>query len=228
MKKRRFSLESEVIRSRHGFSLKTGNDQEYEGEAGFSRPPVTIRQVHGNAVIRIDRVPEEILEGDALITNQPNLPIGVRTADCVPILIEDRKTGAIAAVHAGWKGTAKRIVQVAIEALMQEYGSRPEDLGASIGPAIGGCCYEIGPEVAEALEKLPGQETCLTKRDGKIYADLKALNSFQLKELGVTEIEQTEHCTRCNEELFYSYRRNGPHAGRMIAGIEHESNRRTL
>jgi YfiH family protein len=142
------------------------------------------------------------------------------TADCVPILIEDRRTGAVAAIHAGWRGTAKRIVQKAVEALGREYGSKPGDLTAVIGPAIGKCCYEIGPEVAEELKKLPGQENCITMRGEKYLADLKTLNAFLLREAGVETVEVTEHCTRCEEELFHSYRRNGPHVGRMIAGIE--------
>lgn len=220
MRRHRFFLESEAIQTRHGFSLKTGSEQEYAGEAGFARLPITIKQVHGDAVLKIDEAPTQYLEGDALITDQKGLPIGVMTADCVPILIEDKRTGAIAAIHAGWRGTAKRIVQRTVEALAREYGSQPEDLLAAIGPAIGDCCYEIGPEVVAELAKLPGKDQCLTQREGKTYADLKAFNRHLLQESGVTEIDQTEFCTRCNEELFYSYRRNGPHAGRMIAGIE--------
>lgn len=220
MRQRRFSLESETLQTRHGFSLKTGSEQEYAGEVGFAHLPITIKQVHGDAVLRIDAVPTTYLEGDALITDKANLPIGVMTADCVPILLEDLKTGAVAAVHAGWRGTAKRIVQRTVEALAREYGSQPADLNAAIGPAIGACCYEIGPEVIEELAKLPGKDHCLFQRDGKTYADLKAFNRYLLREAGVTEIEQTEFCTRCNEELFYSYRRNGPHAGRMIATIQ--------
>jgi YfiH family protein len=219
MKQRRFSLESEVLHSRHGFSLKTGNEQDYVEEAGFSRPPVILKQVHGDTILRIDQVPSNILEADALITNQDNLPIGVVTADCVPILIEDRKTGAVAAIHAGWRGTAKRIVQKAVDALQREYHSDPADLVAAIGPAIGACCFEIGPEVAEDLKKLPGGDRCLTRKE-KFYADLKSLIAYQLEEVGVRALDQTEHCTRCNEELFYSYRRNGPEAGRMIAAIQ--------
>ncbi|MGE5707562.1 MAG: peptidoglycan editing factor PgeF [Bacteroidota bacterium] len=221
-----YHLRAKKIESKHGFSLRTGSEADFEREAGFSRPPLTVKQVHEHRVLRLD-APEDALEGenkqqaDALITDVPGLAIAVMTADCVPILLEDPATGAVAAVHAGWRGTVQRIVMETIEAMKREYGTRPEDLRAAIGPAIGACCYEIGPEVIRELEKLPGANACLLPGEGeKAFADLRGFNAFQLQNLGVASIELVGECTRCREDLFYSYRRNGPHAGRMLAAIE--------
>lgn len=224
-----YHLRAERLKSKHGFSLRTGSEEDFEREAGFSRPPLTVKQVHGNRVLRLDAT-EDALDGvnkeqkqqaDALITDVPGLAIAVMTADCVPILLEDPVTGAVAAVHAGWRGTVQRIVMETIERMKREYGTRPEDLHAAIGPSIGACCYEIGPEVVQELEKLPGANACLLPGEGeKAFADLRGFNAFQLQALGVASIELVGECTRCREDLFYSYRRNGPHAGRMLAAIE--------
>ncbi|MCX5750644.1 MAG: peptidoglycan editing factor PgeF [Candidatus Saganbacteria bacterium] len=149
---------------------------------------------------------------DALITKEKNLPIIVRTADCVPILIYDPVKSIIAVVHSGWKGTLLRIVQKTIENI----GSDPADLKIGIGPAIGKCCYEVGEEVISKLKKeFGGWEKYL---NGK-KLDLVSLNKDQLLELGVKEenIEIKEMCTACNNDIFYSYRKDGPTTGRIYS-----------
>ncbi|HBN08553.1 MAG TPA: peptidoglycan editing factor PgeF [Cyanobacteria bacterium UBA8530] len=219
LEKKEFFLKAGNLGAKHGFSLRTGSEVAFFQEAGFSRLPVTIKQIHGNEVVRVDHE-AEFLEGDALITNKAGIPVAVMTADCVPILLNDPVRGAIAAIHAGWRGTEKKIVQATIARMGLEYGTLPKDLFAAIGPAIGPCCYEVGSEVFSELSKLPGAEDCLSERSGKTYADLKKLNSHQLKEAGVTEISISDSCTRCEKELFFSYRRDGAHAGRMISAIE--------
>ena len=114
-------------------------------------------------------------EGDALLEDQPGSVVAVKTADCIPILLVDERRRAVAAVHAGWRGTAARIAADAVAAMGERFGTRPEDLHAAIGPGIGACCYEVGPEVAA---QFGGQ--------GRGHIDLTAANRRQLEEAGVT------------------------------------------
>ncbi len=151
-------------------------------------------------------------EGDALIENQPGSVVAVKTADCMPILLVDERSRAVAAVHAGWRGTAARIAVEAVAAMGGRFGTRPEDLHAAIGPGIGKCCYEVGPEVAA---QFGGQ--------GRGHIDLAAANRRQLEESGVTpqRIYASNLCTMCRGEEFDSFRRDQAAAGRMysFAGI---------
>lgn len=126
-------------------------------EAGFAAfaaskgmTPVVMRQVHGDAVVRLDGPPAAKPEGDALMTNVPGLLLVIRTADCLPVLLVDAERGAVAAVHCGWRGTQKRILEKAVRAMGEAYGSKPADMTAALGPCIGAACYEVGAEVREA------------------------------------------------------------------------------
>jgi YfiH family protein len=147
-------------------------------------------------------------EGDALLSNRPEIPVSIRTADCLPILLADRRTGAVAAVHAGWRGTVARIAPGAVARMQEDFGSRPEDLVAAIGPGIGGCCYEVGIEVARQFGRTEA---------GRI--DLAAENRRQLEAAGLVDIDIIDACTQCDAERFWSYRREGERAGRMISFI---------
>jgi hypothetical protein len=148
----------------------------------------------------------------------------VRTADCVPILLVDRRGRAVAAVHAGWRGTAAGIAARAVEGLAAE-GIPPGDVLAALGPAILDCCYEVGPEVVEALAaSVPAGRAPEVSRavgPGQFRVDLHAANRLQLVASGVPQeaIRQAPWCTRCRPDLFYSYRRQGPAAGRMMACV---------
>ena len=147
-------------------------------------------------------------EGDALLTDQPGLPVSVRTADCYPILLAcggERK--AVAVVHAGWRGTAGQVVARAIARLHSEYGIRPHDIYAAIGPGIGACCYQVGAEVARRFG-----------RDAAGKLDLAAENRRQLVAAGVAQdrIDVLGGCTYC-DPVYHSYRRDGQAAGRMIS-----------
>lgn len=168
----------------------------------------SLKQIHSNIVLVADRPSGVIGDADALIVGEPGTTVSIRTADCLPILLADPRTGAVAAVHAGWRGTAARIVEQTIERMNAEYGSRPEDLAAAIGPGIGKCCYEVGLEVARRF----GEEQA-----GKI--DLAEYNRGQLLAAGVTQIEIVSPCTFCEADTFFSYRREGERAGRMISFI---------
>ena len=147
---------------------------------------------------------------DALVSNLRGVLVGVKTADCVPVLIGDPKTGAFAAVHAGWRGTAKSIVTKAVERMQQEFETDPADLMSAIGPAASGRCYEIGQEVIDAFDKnFPdGQKYFTATREGHALVDLHKANKDQLLELGVAEsaIFTAPFCTMERTDLFFSYR----------------------
>lgn len=178
---------------------------------------IMLKQIHSDRIERVDGGRGYLGEGDALITDRPGVLIGVRTADCVPILIADPERHAVAAVHAGWRGTAEEIAGKAVSRLTNEYGSKPEDLHAAIGPCIGPCCYEVGPEVVSRFRHLLPQ----LPSEGKAHLDLPRVNQRQLTQAGVNpaNIYAGSPCTRCGPAELHSYRRDGPKAGRMIAAI---------
>ncbi len=160
-------------------------------------------------------------ECDALITNQPGTALAIFTADCTPILLHDPVTGAVGAVHAGWRGTAAKLAQKTALAMQKAYGCRPEDLCAAIGPNIGQCCFATDRDVPEAMEKAYGDvaKTQTQYRDGKYYVNLKELNAISLREIGVTKIDISDHCTYCLHDLYWSHRYTGGNRGSQGALI---------
>lgn len=149
-------------------------------------------------------------EGDALLTRTPGLMVSVRTADCFPILLADSARRVVAAVHAGWRGTAAGIATATLREMQKSFGSRPHDVFAAIGPGIAVCCYEVGEEVARQF----GMDTAG-------HLDLAAHNQRQLIEAGLphSQVETLRACTYCGAERFHSWRRDGPRAGRMISYV---------
>jgi YfiH family protein len=156
---------------------------------------------------------------DALVSNTPRILLTVKTADCVPVLIGDPKTGAFAAVHAGWRGTSTSIVRRAVERLETEYGSRHEDLRAAIGPAANNCCYEVGSDVIDRFKELfPQSDHLFTPtRDGHARIDLQTANRDQLIAAGVApeRVHIAPLCTMDRTDLFFSYRREKHLYGRV-------------
>jgi YfiH family protein len=156
---------------------------------------------------------------DALVSRTPKILLMVKTADCVPILLGDPKIGAFAAIHAGWRGTSSSVVRRAIEQLQNEYGTRPEDLRAAIGPAANSCCYEVGSEVIRVFkERFPQSDHLFTPtRDGHARIDLHAANRDQLLSAGVApdRIHIAPLCTMDRTDLFFSYRREKKLHGRV-------------
>jgi hypothetical protein len=201
--------------------------ERFLAAAGFPGCTAAIvRQVHGTRVVRAsDTASEPEADGVAWRSGEPvgRIP-AVRTADCVPILMAERRGRAAAALHAGWRGAAARMASKAVEELAAG-GIPPSDLVAALGPAILGCCYEIGWEVEEALgASVPagrGGDVSRTDSRGRIKADLHAAIRWQLVASGVPEgaIHCAPWCTRCRADLFHSYRRQGANAGRMMACI---------
>jgi YfiH family protein len=177
----------------------------------------TLQQIHSDKVLVADRA-GPMGEGDALISNQPGITLSIRTADCLPILMADTRNRAIAAVHAGWRGTIQEIVPKTIQAMADRFGTRPDDLVVAFGPGIGACSFEVGPEVAIQFAKLFPERTDL---DQKTKVDLVETNLRLLRRNGgsVRQIATSGLCTYCRPDLFHSYRRDGEAAGRMVSAI---------
>ena len=206
---------------------------------------VTVRQIHSAITWAIQeqdgafsgklQTPEgkAVLEGDGLMTNLAGVMLGVGTADCVPVLVADVKKRAVAAFHAGWRGTVARIVEQGIAKMAHEYGSQPEDLIAAIGPSIGTCCYAVGEEVQSAFstqfayaDKLFRKEKVSGPEDTQIHVDLWDANRRQLRDAGISESRITVigECTACDRDShealrYFSHRGQRGIAGRMLSVV---------
>jgi YfiH family protein len=181
-----------------------------------------VTQVHGAGVATAKGAePREILgvEADALVATDPGVSVGVRVADCVPVLLADGARGAVAAVHAGWRGFVAGVLEAAVGALRAE-GFAPTL--AAVGPCIGGCCFEVGDAVAAELDRAAGRSLRSgTSPAGRPLVDLRRGVRAKLAALGVedTNVEDVGGCTRCDAELWFSHRRDGDAAGRMLGVI---------
>jgi purine-nucleoside/S-methyl-5'-thioadenosine phosphorylase / adenosine deaminase len=208
-------------------------------------------QLAGNPLLQPDH-PPRALRGDALIADGAGMLLGIRVADCVPVLMVDREGRAVAAVHAGWRGALHRIVEKAVGEMGRMFGSRPGNLLAAVGPSIRKCCYEVGPELVDdfcgafpagegffhkaaatpeelrmalryqtlfTLQAPPGHQ--MEESFSKVHLDLAAAVCYQLEHAGVPagQIHVADYCTACRTDLFYSYRKEGALAGRMMAVI---------
>ena len=161
-------------------------------------------------------------ECDALITDEPGVGLVVFTADCTPILLHDPVTGAVGAVHAGWRGTAAGIVKKTVEAMVSEFGCDPADIRAAIGPNIGQCCFETDRDVPDALRAALGSDADAfieLYENGKYHIDLKQINALWLRRAGVSQIEISVSCTACRPDRFWSHRVTGGQRGSQGAII---------
>jgi purine-nucleoside/S-methyl-5'-thioadenosine phosphorylase / adenosine deaminase len=255
----------------HGFSTRPGGISVLDGKKvlnlGFmewdSREAVTenrrvlqsalaakgsallpLKQIHSDVVHLFAKPAAEPPKGDSSLTHTPGLLLGVQTADCVPILLVDPKKRVVAAVHAGWRGTLARITQKTIGRMQLEFGCRPADLLAALGPSIGPCCYEVGVElVAKFTAQFADAHDYFDEpRTGdepnpiqwlnmappghqpppkNVHLDLRKANCSQLIASGLrpNNIYATDLCTACRSDLFFSYRREGPLSGRLMSVI---------
>jgi hypothetical protein len=179
-----------------------------------------VRQVHSRAVVRIDgsEAPDgPFPEADGMTTDRPDLLLTVTVADCLPIYLADRRTGAFALVHSGWKGTG--IVVEAVRLMEAAYGTHAADLAATIGPGIGPCCYIVPEERYDRFRARYGPRAVQRGLDGSFRLDLRAANTALLEREGVGDVTTVSDCTACNP-LLGSFRREGAAAfTRMLAFI---------
>jgi len=199
----------------HGFGTRNADIP------GLFANLATLKQIHSSTCLPADGRAGLIGEGDALLENTPGAVVAVRTADCIPILLIDERHRAVAAVHAGWRGTVAGIAQRAVEAMRQQFGTDVGDVHAAIGPGIGECCFEVGPEVAAAVARAHGLRSVNVElgRSGKAHIDLAGENRSQLLQAGVTgeRIYASNLCTKCMPDDFHSFRRDGEAAGRLFS-----------
>jgi polyphenol oxidase len=183
----------------------------------------TIRQIHsGISIVAEASAPETIPEADGMMTNQPGILLGVMTADCIPVLVADPVHRAVAAFHAGWRGTVARIVEHGVARMTAEFGSDPAQLVAAVGPGIGRCCYIVGDEVEARFEaQFTYAAELFLKGNEASRLDLIEANRRQLLAAGlaVEAVAVVGGCTSCQPRYFYSHRASGGHAGRMMASI---------
>jgi YfiH family protein len=196
----------------HGFGTRRSDIP------GMFSQLASLKQIHSSECVAAGGRSGVLGEGDALLENVEGGIVAVKTADCVPILLVDDAHCAVAAVHAGWRGTAAGIVGKAIAAMRERFGSEASVLYAAIGPWIGKCCYEVGPEVSAQF----GLE-------GRTFLDLPEFNRRQLIDSGVTgeRIFASNLCTQCKADEFHSFRRDREAAGRLysFAGIRPRAER---
>lgn len=189
----------------HGFGSRASE--------GWPGDYIRVRQIHCSVVVEADPSADPP-QADGIVTCQDAQWIGIRTADCVPLLLADPVRRCVAAVHAGWRGTVADISGAAVREFISR-GSNPADLLAAIGPCIGVCCFEVGAEVSEQFVSLFPESMNLT------HVNLAEANRRQLLAAGVgaSQIEVADLCTRCNSGEFHSFRRDRELSGRMVAAI---------
>lgn len=231
-----------VERNRELFLKKLGVADGQE-----SWPLITLRQIHSDLIHYVDRMPAHLLAGDGLITDTPGLLVAVQAADCLPIIVVDRKRRAAGVFHAGWRGTVKRIVEKGVGEMRKHFGSQPRNLVATIGPGVQSCCYAVGEEVRtrfeaqfaygkslfrEVKESDPVREKYpllfLTARAPghselpvKLFLDLVEANRRQLLNAGVPakNIGASAPCTACHPELLFSHRAEKGVTGRLMGVV---------
>jgi YfiH family protein len=223
---------------RHLFTSRdlTLRDDEREWTAVAASLAVTadrlllIKQVHGTTVAIVRRGETDGWvrpQADIIITDDPSVAIGVRTADCAPVLLYDPVRNVAGAVHAGWRGAAAGASPAGVRALQDTYDSRPQDLIAAIGPCLGRCCGEVGPEVVDAFLAKGGDRAWFTPGSGdRSFLDLERANRDQLERAGVTatQIFASGLCTKTHRDRLHSYRAEGAGAGRLLAAIRVAAN----
>ncbi len=237
---------------RHGFSLRTGgvshalftslnlarnlgdepecveeNHHRLAAALGYEAGRLfEVSQVHGAGIEEVDGAlaPElfRAREADALFTRAAGVALGIRTADCVPILLADTRSGAVAAVHAGWKGVVAGVVPGSVAALLRATGSEPRDLLCAVGPHIGVDAFEVGLEVAEALRRAVPGVSVVVPREPRPHVDLGQAVLAQLTQAGLAHdhVEFVGGCTFLDATRYYSYRRDGGATGRHLAVIQ--------
>ncbi len=233
-------LKSDIIKATHFFTtrdflLKAADLVELNDEANanlnllceylnITKENLHIpKQTHSDNIQIVNEYDNEYAETDGLISNKKNSVMLLNFADCTPIILYDEKNNVGSVVHAGWRGTAKKIVQNAVDIMQKKFKSEPKDITAAIGPAIGACCYCVDSDVCNKLSATVKVDTkCISQRviestSEKYNVDLKKINAIQLEECGVKNIDTTDYCTSCSNDLFFSYRKENGKTARHSA-----------
>lgn len=209
---------------RHGFGNRAFSEEDFrKREAWKEFHLLYLRQVHSDIIHFIDRMPGKNLEGDALVTGLSGLFLIIKTADCLPVLIHNPERRVIAAVHCGWKGTQKRLLEKIVTGMERHYGCDASSLLAAFGPCIGPDCYEVGEDVRDSMREAGFGETIFRphpSHQGKYLLDLRKANRELLLATGLNEgnISELDVCTLCDRD-YPSYRRDKKNAGRMLSFI---------
>jgi len=210
----------------HGFEQRAPRDGKEAADESRARVAralegsgrlLLLKQVHGAVVVEAPW--QGTPRADAAVATVPGWLLGVQTADCLPVLLVDPGRRLVAAVHAGWRGTAAGVAARAVGALVAR-GALPQDLVAALGPAVGACCYEVGEELREAFGP-SGAAFFRPGTRGRPHLDVRAANVRQLLDAGLVPeaLHHVADCTRCRADLYHSYRRDGRAAGRMISFV---------
>ena len=208
----------------HGFGNKYLTEKFLDDSFPYNEfRKLYLDQKHSDIIHGIEGESNEVLEGDGFITSLPQVLLVIKTADCLPVLLADTENKVIGAVHCGWKGSGKRILQKALKRMKEEYLCRDSSLLAALGPSICGKCYEVGTEVYDFFKERNHPLQVFKnhpKKEKKYFLDLKRVNQLQLQELGVGKerIFCVNQCTYCNKQ-FLSYRRDRNKDGRMLSFI---------
>jgi hypothetical protein len=228
------ALAPHLFTTRH-LRLSSEADWQQVGEAVGAASVVSLEQVHGRDVIVIARdsaLPSARPKADVLVSDRPDVALAVRAADCVPLLMADERTGAVAAVHAGWRGTAASAAVAALDAMREAFGSRPDDIVAVIGPSIGACCYEVGTELVDAFAAAGHARHLIdrwfvaqppprgSRQPSTLRLDVAGANRDQLVLAGVplARIHVAGLCTAMHLDVLTSFRAEKDKAGRL-AGV---------
>lgn len=210
---------------RNGFGSRNNGARDHSKLARALRleTVASMKQVHGRNVASITDPPTPPRECDAVVTDRSGLGLIVHSADCVPLLIWAETTNVVAAIHAGWRGTLANVTAATVDTLVSEKSASPEELHVAIGPAIRACCFEVGDEVVEAFVEAGRSREGISRAGPgeRRHVDLIGDNCRQLVAAGVPEerIYDSGRCTACENEVFYSYRREGEGVGRLMGVI---------
>jgi YfiH family protein len=193
--------------------------------AGMAREALTTTwQVHGNVILEANAAHRggSLGKADGLITKVSGIPLLQRYADCTPIIVYDPEHRAVGIAHAGWQGVVNRTAEALVQAMIDAYESRPQELIGVVGPAIGPCCYEVGPEVVAAIRATqhdPDQLLGPSQRPGHAYLDMWDANARQLRDAGLEAVEVAGLCTACHTDIFFSHRGDRGKSGRFGAVV---------
>ena len=230
-------LKSDIIRTEHFFTTRESiiKSKEPKSQLLVANNRIDIckylnvsennlihpSQTHSSNVVLADKTIKDYPDTDGLIVDSSGIAVFLNFADCTPLIFYDEKHNIGAVSHAGWRGTASRIAAKTVEKMCADFNSAPSDIFVAIGPAISFCCYNVGEEVYEQLKASVEDFAGLSEiREGNIFVDLKRINERQLTECGVKQIDIAPFCTCCNNDLFFSYRKENGTTDRHSAVLK--------